>query len=70
MTTRPKCTIRLEYFLSDNDDIRNELNLLESIGWEVLIDNDFTFSTVRQEFCYTITLVKSIDKPELLEDTP
>ena len=53
-----KCILRLEYFSEDNDDIRKELDLLESAGWQVVIDNDMEWSTIRQQWKTIITLEK------------
>ncbi len=48
--------IRLEYFPSDGEDISNELELLKSIGYKVIIDNDFEYSKTRKEIYKIITL--------------
>jgi hypothetical protein len=55
---KAKCILRLEYFSDDNDDIRKELDQLESVGWQVVIDNDMEWSTIRQQWKTIITLEK------------
>jgi len=53
-----KCILRLEYFSEDSDDIRKELDLLESVGWQVVIDNDMEWSKLLKQWKTIITLEK------------